>query len=215
MARHLFDLAAEYGYSLNLVDLGGGYPGGRGSSLTETANIINAALDEYFPEGCGVDIIAEPGRYYVASAFTLATRIHGRRQLSDDAEPQPKLSYMYYINDGVYGSFNCMLYDHQEVTPQMLETRPGPLHTSSIWGPTCDGLDRIAASIELPVLDVGDWFVFEDMGAYTLAAAGTFNGFPVPKVFPVVHQVILALVPSIPNLILYRTNIERRHIDDL
>lgn len=23
---------------------------------------------------------------------------------------------MYFLNDGVYGSFNCILYDHQEVT---------------------------------------------------------------------------------------------------
>jgi len=24
---------------------------------------------------------------------------------------------MYYINDGVYGSFNSLLYDHSKVTP--------------------------------------------------------------------------------------------------
>lgn len=36
---------------------------------------INSALDLYFPEGSGVDIIARPGRYYVTSAFTLAVSI--------------------------------------------------------------------------------------------------------------------------------------------
>ena len=202
IAREIFDYATQYGYTLNLVDLGGGYPGNRGSSINEIANVINSAIDEYFPEGCGVDIIAEPGRYYVASAFTLATRIHGRREITNDEDNTT--SYMYYINDGVYGSFNCMLYDHAEVTPQLLESHGGPLHTSSIWGPTCDGLDRIAANAQLPVLDVGDWFVFEDMGAYTLAAAGTFNGFPVPKVFPVAHQVRLAtsLIPPLLDVCL-------------
>lgn len=24
---------------------------------------------------------------------------------------------MYYVNDGVYGSFNCILYDHAHVKP--------------------------------------------------------------------------------------------------
>jgi len=180
IGRELFDLAATYGYNMTLFDLGGGYPGNRGSSISEIATIINGALDEYFPDGCGVDIIAEPGRYYVASAFTLATRIFGRRQLSNDDDDS--MSYFYYINDGVYGSFNCMLYDHATVTPLLLEPRPGPNYSSTIWGPTCDGLDQIASNVEMPLMHVGDWMVFQDMGAYTLAAAGTFNGFPVPKV---------------------------------
>jgi len=187
IGRQLFDLAAnEYGFNMTVLDLGGGYPGNRGSSINQIATIVNNALDRYFPDGCGVDIIAEPGRYYVASAFTLATRIHGRRELVSDDE-ESVTSYFYYINDGVYGSFNCMLYDHAEVTPQLLEPRPGPDYSCSIWGPTCDGLDRIAANTPLPLMDVGDWLIFENMGAYTLAAAGCFNGFPVPKVYPVVQ----------------------------
>lgn len=183
IGRELFDLAKTYGYSMTLLDLGGGYPGNRGSSISQIAEIVNNALDRHFPEGCGVDIIAEPGRYYVASAFTLATRIHGRRELVSENEDT---SYFYYINDGVYGSFNCMLYDHAEVTPILMEPRPGPDYASHIWGPTCDGLDRVAANHPLPLMDVGDWIFWENMGAYTLAAAGCFNGFPVPRVVSVV-----------------------------
>jgi len=188
LGRQLFDVAArDYGFDMTLLDLGGGYPGNRGSSIQQIANIVNSSLQRHFPEGCGVDVIAEPGRYYVASAFTLATRIHGRRELTSDDDEDQVTSYFYYINDGVYGSFNCMLYDHAEVTPLLLEPRPGPDYSCSIWGPTCDGLDRVAANIGLPLMDVGDWLVFENMGAYTLAAAGCFNGFPVPKVFPLVQ----------------------------
>lgn len=32
--------------------------------------------------------------------------------------------FMYYVNDGVYGSFNCLLYDHATVFPQLLEVIP-------------------------------------------------------------------------------------------
>lgn len=38
---------------------------------------------------------------------------------------------MYYVNDGVYGSFNCILYDHAHVKPllQKVPSEHGP-HSS-------------------------------------------------------------------------------------
>lgn len=30
-------------------------------------------------------------------------------------------SFMYYVSDGVYGSFNCLLYDHATVEPEVVE----------------------------------------------------------------------------------------------
>lgn len=75
----------------------------------QIAAVVNAALDDYFPESEGVQVIAEPGRFYVAAAYTLATLIHSKRDT------------MYYINDGVYGSFNCILYDHAVVNPIPLD----------------------------------------------------------------------------------------------
>lgn len=76
--------------------------------------MVNAALDDYFPESEGVQVIAEPGRFYVAAAYTLATLIHSKRDT------------MYYINDGVYGSFNCILYDHAVVNPIPLDVSSCP-----------------------------------------------------------------------------------------
>lgn len=64
-----------------------------------------------------VHVIAEPGRFYVASAFTLATSIHSKRSIRGNENTNAITHNMYYINDGVYGSFNCLLYDHQHVTP--------------------------------------------------------------------------------------------------
>lgn len=88
IARELVDLAAqeEFGYTLTLVDIGGGFSDdtSNGGGLDVLANVINTALDRYFPPGCGVDIVAEPGRYFVSSVFTLATRIFGRRLLTDE-----------------------------------------------------------------------------------------------------------------------------------
>ena len=49
--------------------------------------------------------------------------------------------------------------------------------TSTVFGPTCDGLDTILRGISLPRLHVGDWLVFSKMGAYTMTGASAFNGF--------------------------------------
>lgn len=55
------------------------------------------------------------------------------------------------------------------------------LYSSSIWGPTCDGLDCILQECKLPELRSGDWIYFRDMGAYTIASASGFNGMPPPR----------------------------------
>ena len=95
---------------------------------------------------------------------------------------------MYYINDGIYGSFNCLLYDHATVEAEILqgeegrEKREEATFMSSVWGPTCDGLDCVLPEVELPDLEIGAWLFFRNMGAYTLAAGSTFNGMPRPRV---------------------------------
>lgn len=192
-ARCVFDMGAEVGFNMYLLDIGGGFPGSEDVKLKfeEITSVINPALDKYFPSDSGVRIIAEPGRYYVASAFTLAVNIIAKKLVlkeqtgSDDEEESNDRTFMYYVNDGVYGSFNCILYDHAHVKP-LLQKRPKPdekYYSSSIWGPTCDGLDRIVERCNLPEMHVGDWMLFENMGAYTVAAASTFNGFQRPTIY--------------------------------
>lgn len=95
-----------------------------------------------------------------------------------------------YINDGVYGAFNCILFDHQVVHPYVLSLNGSfhvpstePHHISSVWGPTCDSIDCVCPKTSLPcALQVGDWLGFDNMGAYTVCAASQFNGFEVSKV---------------------------------
>lgn len=51
--------------------------------LQKYAQTVNAALDEFFPEDCKVDIIAEPGMYYMQSAGTVVACIIGKHQRRD------------------------------------------------------------------------------------------------------------------------------------
>lgn len=198
-SRDIFDYAETIGYDFSLVDIGGGYPGVRGSSIDQIADIVNDAVENFFPDP-SIRIIAEPGRFYVSSAYTLACSIHSiRKIIQEDKQGNISRNHrMYYINDGVYGSFNCILYDHQIVKPLPLYEYPGTKkYSSSIWGPTCDGLDQVVEDIILPEMEVGDWLVFEDMGAYTLPVASPFNGFPVPQVHFVVTENVWDLLKDI------------------
>lgn len=186
-AHTVFQQGRELGFTMRTLDVGGGFCG---DTFETMAGVLDGALDEFFPAGCNVDIIAEPGRYFVSSAFTLACHIIARRTVED-----PTLDgkgYMVYVNDGVYGNFSSIMFDHQQPAAKVLRAGGKTLYNTgmaeacrsgegleySIWGPTCDGIDRISESTRFhPLLDVGDWLYFENMGAYTKCSATQFNGF--------------------------------------
>lgn len=214
-ARRAFDMGAAAGFKLELLDIGGGF---ERETFGAMSRVIADNLDLYFPASEGVRVIAEPGRFLVSSAFTLATNVIARRKNAEAAPAEAddipegaeahgeddRADVMYYINDGVYGSFNCILFDHQIVHPYPLTV--GGAHSAgrpafppppnvelerdltlqlgyagtqraSVWGPTCDSIDCVRAVVPLPALEVGDWLGWAEMGAYTLCAASTFNGF--------------------------------------
>jgi ornithine decarboxylase len=172
-ARNVFDAAATMGFNLRLLDVGGGF---EDETFELFAGVLEDALHEHFPSN--VRIIAEPGRYYVAKAFTLATNIIARREVWD--KPTEQQAYMLYLNDGAYGNFSNIIFDHQHPVARVLRSSDAgdnPVQYS-IWGPTCDGIDMITERCTLPgVLGVGDWLFFENMGAYTKCSATRFNGF--------------------------------------
>lgn len=178
-ARRTFDAGRDLGFDLRLLDIGGGYAGEKGfeTVFLQTADIINAGLDKHFPESYGVSIISEPGTFFVASAFTVYTKIIGKRlnESYDDTKPKER---MYYVNESVYKSFVVSLFGDDPVEPEPLQDVEGPLHPSIVWGITCDGVDKIKGVCKLPELAVGEWLYFENMGAYTITINSPFNGFP-------------------------------------
>ncbi|QRV89764.1 ornithine decarboxylase [Ceratobasidium sp. AG-Ba] len=191
-ARAVFDIGAEAGYRFSLLDVGGGFEDG---NFEGTAQVLREALVRYFPDRSGIRVIAEPGRFYVSGAFSLAANIIARRARAGDTtlaqdliEERGQPDVMYYINDGVYGAFNCIMFDHQHVHPYVIslgKILTGPVDPSkvaqspcSVWGPTCDSIDCVCPMTSLPSnLVVGDWLGFANMGAYTICAASQFNGF--------------------------------------
>jgi len=179
VARDVFDLAATHGIKMSLLDIGGGFPGVAdwNPSFPQLAAGIRPALDELFPNN--VRVIGEPGRYMVARSHALCVNVTSRRLTAEESGD----NVLYYVDDGVYGSFSCMPFDHQKPEPQVFaEQRNRAVRKSTIFGPTCDSLDCLGKEFELPVMEPGEWLYFNIMGAYTSASTTHFNGFKT-KVF--------------------------------
>ena len=95
--------------------------------------------------------------------------------------------WWFYLDDGVYGSFSGQIYDHARYPLHALR-EGGQKVPAVLAGPTCDSIDVIDDQIELPLLEVGDLVVGQQMGAYTSACAGDFNFIPRARVLAVNAQ---------------------------
>jgi ornithine decarboxylase len=169
--------AGRKGLKLATVDIGGGFPIRQRSdekvSLHTFGPRMRQDLDRLFP--APIELIAEPGRALVGPAGMLITRVVGRAIRNN-------MNY-YYLDDGVYGDFSGIVFDHSRFDFRALKRTPKYL--SVLAGPTCDSFDTIARGIELPELDVNDVVYVNNIGAYSCASAIAFNGIPPAKVMVV------------------------------
>lgn len=165
--RELFDTGLCMGHDMRLLDIGGGFST---QIFDAMARVIRESVDKYFRD-IAVEIVAEPGRLFVAGALTLACGIIGRRDAVENTEDKER-RHMIYLNDGVYGTFISNLF---EPGPQPMVLRASGVfyprrsedryEEYTIWGPTCDGTDCVARSVALPTsLVVDDWIYFPHMG---------------------------------------------------
>lgn len=169
----LIEEAAGRGYHMKLLDIGGGFPAPYDSSVKrfrELARLLNAEFRRLFPSE--LEILAEPGRFLVATAGTLVAEVIGK------ADRDGKRCY--YLNDGIYHTFSGVLFDHCQY--RIKAFKKGPKQLCAVFGPTCDALDTISQAEPLPELNLGDLVYSENIGAYSHASATWFNGFPPAKV---------------------------------
>jgi ornithine decarboxylase len=172
----IFAEAKSRGFTLKLLDIGGGFPAAYDATVPKfsaLAKKINHELDRLFPKS--VEILAEPGRFLVASGGTAVSKIIGK------AVRNEKLSY--YVDDGVYHTFSGVIFDH--CTYHLKSFKNGPTQICAVFGPTCDALDTISLAEQLPELEIGDYLYSENIGAYSAASSTHFNGFPPAKVIHV------------------------------
>ncbi len=173
LASSILKEAESRGHKINILDIGGGFPvkyNNKVKSFKTLARKLNAEIDRLFPKT--MEILAEPGRFMVANAATLVTKIIGKAVRDGKT--------CYYLDDGVYHTFSGIVFDHC-VYP-LKAFKDGPTKVCSVFGPTCDAFDTISVAEELPELEIGDYLYAENIGAYSIASSTYFNGFPPAKV---------------------------------
>ena len=152
---------------MHMLDVGGGF---EDASFETLAYPLREAIAREFSSS--VTVIAEPGRFYASGFYTMVCRVIARRtQLGATRASRPD---MLYLNDGVYGCFSMVWCEGGIVIPTLIEPRGKTTalaprerghHRYSIWGPTCDSIDRISEEVVMDQeVKVGDWLKFRDMG---------------------------------------------------
>ncbi len=174
LAAGIFQEARLRGFDkLNILDIGGGFPAPYNETVRpfeELAHMLNAEFKRLFPRR--IEILAEPGRFLVATAAAAVVKIIGAAVR--DGKP------CYYVDDGVYHTFSGIIFDHCQY--HLRAFKKGPPRICAVFGPTCDALDTISIAEDLPELDLGDFLYSENIGAYSRASSTYFNGFPPAKV---------------------------------
>jgi ornithine decarboxylase len=161
------------GCELDVVDIGGGFLPYE-NSFRQVADGICREMDDW-SDGGPKQWIAEPGRFFSSPLQTLLCPIVFKKESVDRVR--------YMLDDSVYGQFSSILFDHSKPHWSVISKRD-LIRTEKqalFFGKTCDSLDLIAVQKRAPEYEVGDIFVFPNMGAYTSASATTFNGFALPQ----------------------------------
>ncbi|XP_035733399.1 ornithine decarboxylase-like [Vespa mandarinia] len=167
---------------IKLIDIGGGFSGESEFQIDEISHLVNDAIKDIDPT---IEIISEPGRYYVTSAFTLASVVHSKRTVSVGSS----LKQMYYVSCGIYSGFMEELLKLNSRHPILLfNPISDKEYYSTVWGPTCDSYDYIVKDVLMPELHIGDWLIWNNMGAYAASRSCEFNGFSLPIVHPFIRK---------------------------
>lgn len=179
--RSILQNLKEMGITLEVLNLGGGYPCRYTSSenVPSLKEIAKHTLKEYRKLPYKLKLILEPGRGMIADTGVLVASIFARVERRGNT--------WLFLDAGVYNAlFETMAYQGSTRYP-VTSMRPAKDSGESIFelaGPTGDSPDVITREVLLPSdIDVGDKLIIYHAGAYSLTTASPFNGFPRPDVY--------------------------------
>ncbi|KAH7950822.1 hypothetical protein HPB52_001948 [Rhipicephalus sanguineus] len=191
-AREVFDVAKKFGIEMNVLDIGGGFPGGirKRESFEEVCRAVRCALDLHFPESSGIRVIAEPGQYMVTAPYTLVAKVVAKRTRQTSIHGILCRHHDVYLNASKENCIPREMYPFLDIGYQPLGPpydRPRT-HLTTLWGATCHPLDVLEESVPFFEVSVDEWLVVDNVGAYGMVKASGFNGTG----FPPVHYITSA-----------------------
>lgn len=167
------NIAVLAGVELARLNVGGGYAAHRTGNAPVIESIFET-IDKTVTRVFGARrpaLVCEPGRAMVAESYQMAVRV---KAIKNDQ--------LLYLNDGIYGGMaewrDLGEMDRHQVVSTEGEAKKGSPKNYTLYGPTCDSLDRIPGEICLPAnIAEEDYVLLAGMGAYSTATATPFNGY--------------------------------------
>jgi ornithine decarboxylase len=187
-AKRAIAIGADYGFTLKKLHFAGRIVDDlvlNHCDYSEALFGFNSSINHVFPleEFPNLCISADAMDSLVGKSHTIAAIISGVKHGSEES--------MYYIDDGIYGSFHCNMIGPNmtaKLSPKSLQVSNGEgssrseLTRSTVWGPTCDSLDVVGKDIPLCKMSVGDWLYFKNCGSFSISNGTEFNGVLAPRV---------------------------------
>lgn len=161
------DLRSD-GLEIRFVDGGGGFGIEYGSvdfDAAASAAAYGSALRSAL-SGLEVHLLLEPGRFLVAQAGALLTRVLYTKQNGSKHFVVTDAGMNDLLRPSLYGA-------HHEILPVVATGRPNQV--ADIVGPVCETGDFFARDRSLPELRCGDLAVLLDAGAYGMSLASHYN----------------------------------------
>ena len=175
------------GHPVTRLNLGGGL-GVRYRDETPPDVEAYGALVERVRQRLGVTLVIEPGRWLVAPAGVLLTRVVTVKQAG---------ARCWAIVDAAMNDLmRPALYDAWHAIDPVAEPAPGvETVETDVAGPVCESGDVLGRGRALPPLAAGDLLAVRDVGAYGSVMASTYNGRPLPAEVMVRGDAIACIRP--------------------
>jgi diaminopimelate decarboxylase len=168
VARVLRSLQAE-GIPFSLIDMGGGLGVRYNGEKEQDCAKLARTLTREFSAWPAARLLVEPGRYLVAEAGSLLTRVLYRKETSRRRFVIVDAAMNDLARPSLYGAFH-------PISP----TRPrrGPSRRVDVVGPVCESGDFLARQRLLAPVEPGDVLSVGMAGAYGFAMSSQYNSRP-------------------------------------
>ncbi|MDD5655687.1 MAG: diaminopimelate decarboxylase [Elusimicrobia bacterium] len=168
VARLLERLQAA-GLRAALVDMGGGLGVSYAGEAELSPRALAAVFARAFAPWPAARLLLEPGRYLVADAGVLLTRVLLRKRTSRRRFVVVDAAMNDLGRPALYGAYH-------PVAPA--RPRRGPRRRADVVGPVCESGDFLARGRLLPPLEPGDVLAVLMAGAYGFSMSSQYNSRP-------------------------------------